>query len=301
LSTTSGCCKHYQNTVSAEEQEVIDFVYSLGFSSNKYIMGDKKHIDIFIEEKNIGFEFDGLYWHSQKTLEKRKLNPISYHYNKTLQAEKEGIRLFHIFEDEWLYRKEQTKRKISSILGVRNEDKVFARKTEIKEIGAETKKTFLIENHIQGNCPTMINIGAFYNNELVGVMTFSKPRGDNSESSWDLSRFATSKNVIGLASKMLSFFIKTYNPKSIISFSDKRWSVGNMYKQIGFDYFGKVAPSYWYITKKGERIHKANFRKVLIEKKLDIYDANKTEYENMLNNGYDRIWDCGLDKWILKL
>ena len=33
---------------------------------------------------------------------------------------------------------------------------------------------------------------------------------------------------------------------------------------------------------------------------LRYYNPDITEYQNMLNNGYDRIWDCGNKKYITK-
>ena len=46
-----------------------------------------REIDIYIPSKQIGIEFNGTYWHSDKYVEK------DYHYKKSLLAEKKGIRL----------------------------------------------------------------------------------------------------------------------------------------------------------------------------------------------------------------
>jgi hypothetical protein len=40
------------------------------------------------------------------------------------------------------------------------------------------------------------------------------------------------------------------------------------------------------------------FQKHKLSKKLSIFDANKTEWDNMIVNGYDRIWDCGNRKFV---
>ena len=35
------------------------------------------------------------------------------------------------------------------------------------------------------------------------------------------------------------------------------------------------------------------FQKHKLKDKLETFDPNITEWENMKANGYDRIWDCG--------
>jgi hypothetical protein len=37
-----------------------------------------------------------------------------------------------------------------------------------------------------------------------------------------------------------------------------------------------------------------------LNKLLDIFDAEKSEYQNMLDNGFRRVWDCGNMKFIYK-
>ena len=107
-------------------------------------------------------------------------------------------------------------------------------------------------------------------------------------------RFCSSKNVIGGASKLLSYFIKQYKPKKIISYADRRWSDGNLYKKIGFNLVRHTDISYYYF-KPGYaiRYHRFGFRKNILSKKLVLFDPQLTEWQNMQLNGYDRIWDCG--------
>jgi len=40
------------------------------------------------------------------------------------------------------------------------------------------------------------------------------------------------------------------------------------------------------------------FQKHKLEKMLDTFNPNLTEFENMKMNGYDRIWDCGNVKFV---
>ena len=291
---------------SRSQNEVADFIKSIGFSTetNNRTIISPLEIDIYITEKNVAIEYHGLYWHSEQMLKKRNVNNVrKYHLEKFYACKKENIRLIQIFEDEWIYKKDIVKNRLKHILGI-YEKKIGARNTTIQYIDAKTKNTFLETYHIQGKDASGYKYGAYYKNELIGVMTFAKPRvalgrKKTNNNEFELSRFATKAGILcfGLASKMFTHFIRTVSPDSIYSFSDKRWNTGNVYSNIGMKLISSTNPNYWYIVN-SKRIHRFSYRKQLLENKLDVYDKNITEYENMLQNGIDRIWDCGSDKFI---
>lgn len=268
-------------------------------TSDTSILGGKE-IDIFIPSKNIGIEFDGLYWHGEVNGKKS----YRYHLNKTNGCSAKGIRLIHIFEDEWIYRQDIVKDRLKHILGVNNSDRIDARKCLIKEMKHSEMEVFLDEYHIQGTVKSNINLGLYYNDELVSVASFGKQRislgGKIEDNSYELFRFCSLPNKIvrGGLSKLVYHVIKMYNPSKIISYADKRWSIGNSYKMVGFREIGDTPPNYWYIKRGGNtRFHRFGFRKSILKNKLKIFDINLTEWENMQLNGYDRIWDCGNFKY----
>ena len=43
--------------------------------------------------------------------------------------------------------------------------------------------------------------------------------------------------IIGGASKLISYFIKKYKPTHIITFADRRYSIGDLYLKLGFKQF----------------------------------------------------------------
>ncbi len=287
---------------SYAEKEILDYIKLLVPNEN-IISRDRsllknRELDIYIPSLKIAIEYDGLFWHSESGGGKDKL----YHLDKMERCQSNGVRLITIFEDEWCNKKDIVKNRLRHLL-CKSINKLYARECKIEEITGKHTTIFLEKNHIQGRCPSKINVGLFHDNELVSIMTFGSPRiimGQSATNSdeYELLRFASIDLVVGGASKLLSYFIKKYNPKRIISYADRRWSVGNLYEKIGFFNKQTVTPSSWYF-KPGYaiRYHKFGFRKSILSKKLDIFDPRLTEWENMQLNGYDRIWDCGNFKY----
>lgn len=224
-------------------------------------------------------------------------------------ASKNGMFFIPILENEWINNRDIVISKIEHIFGKNNKQKIYARKTTIKEVSSKDANQFLLKNHLQGKCNSKIKLGAYLDDKLVSVMTFAPPRvimkRKVEESTYELVRFASdiNYNVVGTASKLLKYFINNYKPKKIYSFADKRWSIsGNLYTKLGFTKLEDSDQNYYY-SKDGVKFHhrfmfaKHNIKKMFPEQ----FDEKLTEYQNMLNLGYDRIWDCGNMKFELVL
>jgi hypothetical protein len=254
-------------------------------------------LDIYIPYHNIAFEFDGLYWHNEL------YKDANYHLNKTELCEEKGIKLIHIFEDEWTYKQDIVKSRVKNLLGLSN-DKIFARKCVIKEVKTENKTKFLDENHIQGSVGSSVNLGLYYKDELVSIMTFGSLRknmGRNFiDGHYELLRFCNKldSNVIGGASKLFKHFINNYNPIEVISYADRRWSQGGLYDNLGFEFIKNSVPNYFYVVK-GKRMNRYNFRKDILVK--EGYDADKSEREIMSGRKIYRIYDCGNKLYRIKI
>lgn len=295
---------------SRGEVEVFDYIKSLGFEVEKYrnrCLLDGKELDLVLPEQSLAIEYNGLYYHTEKMGK-----GFNYHLDKTKACNSMGYKLVHIFEDEWINSNELVKKKLKHILGVSDGIRIGGRLCKINEIDGKTKSTFLNNFHIQGDDKSDIKLGAYYNDKLIGVMTFNSKRLMTSgldENSFELSRFATDYDYIvsGLASKFLNYFIKHFSPKRIISFADRRWTLDpydNLYCKLGFSLINITKPNYWYYNSKiakNKRFHKFGFGKSSLRKKYPELDFTKTEKELMNELGYDRIWDCGLFKYELIL
>jgi len=290
--------------ISKSQKELSEFLENNNIktdnSNRKFLNGVE--LDIINHEKKIGIEYNGLFYHTE--LGGKKNN--TYHLNKTKLMNSKNYSLIHIFEDEWELKKDIVKSKLVQIFGNNNLEKIYARKCEIKKINKSEKDIFLNKNHIQGADNSNIFLGALFNNNLVAVMTFDNKRSmskkQNGDSSYELLRFATDINyrVIGIASKILNYFINEYKPDNIISFADRRWTLdknNNLYTKIGFKLTNILRPDYSYYNPKIDRLrrfHKFGFGKKSIKKKYpNIYSDEKTEWQMMQEAGYDRVWDCG--------
>lgn len=263
-------------------------------------------LDMYSKDYNFAVEFNGLKWHSFGKNKSSKFNnhldePLNKHKHlmKTEMCEELNIQLFHVFENEWYTKQEIWKSVINSKLGIN--ERIYARKCIIKEVDNKTTKMFLDNNHLQGNVNAAINIGLYYNNELVSIMTFIKSRY-NKEVEYELLRFCNKLNtsVIGGASKLMSYFIKTYKPNNIISYANRRWSQGNLYEKLGFTFTHNTLPNYFYY-KNGDLESRVKYQKHKLKDKLELFDASLTESENMYNNGYRKIYDSGNKVYILNL
>lgn len=291
LYNNTGCPLCYKE-FSAKELELYEYIKSSYdgwiIQSDRTIL-EGKELDIVIPDLGLAFEFNGNYWHSDEHIDKH------YHINKTNTTEAFGFRLIHIPEYLWDTKQDLVKAKIMSALN--KTPAIAARKCTVKRISFP--KEFLEQNHLQGSgAPTSINYGLFYNNELMSVMTFGKPRF-TSVYEYELIRFCTKHitRINGGASKLLKAFEREYQPKNIISYANRMWSSGVVYNTLGFLHTHNTEPGYVY-TKKNSIVTRYAAQKSKLSSFLKYYDADLSEYENMLLNNYSRVWDCGNQAWV---
>lgn len=286
---------------SKPELEIMEFIKNLGFvcKSNRTILNGKE-IDIFIPNLSVAIEFNGNKFHTEWFGKKTR----QYHLNKTKLCKEKNVKLIQIFEDEFHNSKEIVFNKIAHIIGIQqNLPKIYGRKCVVKKVDRYTANTFLKKFHIQGYVSSSIHYGAYYQDKLIAVMSFKTENNGK----WELTRFASDYNYIccGVGGKLFKHFVREYNPDSVKSFADRRWTVdeeNNIYIQLRFEFDGYTPPDYKYYNPKVDRyqrFHKFGFRKqVLLKKYPDILTHEMTETEMAKELGYDRIWDCGLIRYV---
>ena len=249
--------------------------------------------DIKLLDRNILIEINPTYTHnSTKSInyrnhEKKPLNK-DYHYNKTLCAKENGYRCIHIWD--W-----DDMNKIINM--IKEKEKIYARKCEIKEVSKEETKLFLEEYHLQGNCNGQeIRLGLYYNNVLVELMTFGKPRY-NKKYEYELLRLCSHKDyvVIGGSKKLFNNFIKKYNPKTIVSYCDNSKFDGEIYNVLGFNLLDYGKPSkHWYNMKTKKHITDNLLRQRGFDQLFKAnYGKGTSNEELMKENGFVEVYDCG--------
>ena len=104
--------------------------------------------------------------------------------------------------------------------------------------------------------------------------------------------------MLGGASKILKHFRTNYQG-SILSYCDISIFSGNLYKQLGFKYSHNAKPNYFYFDSMLNVYSRVSFQKHKLKDKLADFNPSLTEWENMLNNDFNRYWDCGNAVYIL--
>lgn len=272
---------------SKAETEIIEYIRSFGIEcgKNRSILNGKE-LDVFIPSKNIAIEYNGNIWHSENFGGKDK----GYHISKLNECNKRGIELIQIFDDEYINHKELCLNKISDLLGL-NQNKFTVEENEcnIQYITYNEYVEYIKQNSIYPpNKKPNKCLGYFTNNTLIGTIGFSKTNKYNNE--WIITDMCTNHNFNNdeIHKAILAYFIKHNKVNSIMVFADRRWTINinnNVYTQIGFTLCDILPPRYYFYNKnENSRIFP------IIQKDIDKY--NKL--------GYDKIWDCGLIKYIYK-
>jgi very-short-patch-repair endonuclease len=271
---------------SAGEKELRQFIQDIvsDVSYNDRNIIAPYELDIVIPQKNIAIEYNGLYYHSEAHKDK------NYHAMKLARCNAVGYRLVTIFEHEWLERKNAVKSRLRAILGC-NSNIIGARKTEVSVATVDEVLPFLNEFHIQGGVRFEKAFKLTYKGIIVAVMTLARHHRQTSKE-LILNRFCVRDNytVIGGIAKLLkSADIK----EPLVSYSDDRWSEGDIYQRLNFKLEAQIQPDYFYFNKSGI-FSKQSKKKTKEEAALGI-----SEHELRLSQGYLRVYDCGKKRWRL--
>lgn len=269
-----------------EEQTLRDIIsryYSNEKTTLKNLGGNsRQELDIFIPELKIAFEYNGLEWHQEK------YRDSNYHLSKTLDCQKLGIRLIHIWSDDWHLMRSLMERKILALLG-QERVRIYARKCKIVVPSSLEKRIFLDENHIKGDGSGSISYALKYLDEIVALITFRKT-GLNK---YDLNRYATSRSVVGGFSKLLEHFKRIYRSGYIYTYADLCWSTGNLYHQTGFKLTSISGPAFYGIEL-GRRINRLKYTHPELRKRFpELSKDGLSQFQIMDLAGIPRIWDCG--------
>ena len=306
-------CPNCGNNISKGESEIADWIkintdYDVERNVRQYLSGKFKYeLDIYIPELNLAIEYNGLRWHhTVGSTYDGKLSigskPKNYHKNKSqYYLDEQGIRIIHIWEHEWLLKKDIVKNILAMELGI-IQKVIYAKNCIIREINNEYNSIFLDGNHIQGGKKSTYNLGLFtIDNELVSSMSFTISKQE--KSNWELTRFTNKIGhiVIGGADKLFKHFVGQHMPNEIISFNPIRLFSGEFCINLGFELKKILPPTYFYHYNL-KIINRQLARKKNLAKLFPTYEVSENEsiVETMNNNLYFQVFDSGVECWLYK-
>lgn len=284
LFAKSDRCPYCHPNCSNGQREISDWITSLGFFVGNNVRGiiGRQELDIYVPAKMLAIEFNGLYYHNEAAGKDQH-----YHQTKTDKSLKLGIQLFHVFEDEWLLKRDIVKSMIRNKLGITKE-RIYARKCSIIELDNITKKTFFEENHIDGDTQSIVTFGLTYNNSIIAALSLRRPFHKIYNNCLEVGRFCSLKDttVVGGLSKLTAIakaYAKQQNINRIISYVDTRFGTGNGWKQSGWCVFQKTKERFWW-TDKRQRFNRFKFK---ADKTNNISEFDVATKANVV-----KIWGC---------
>lgn len=261
-----------------------------------WISGDRSvinpyELDVYCPELNLALEYCGIYWHSEYW---GKKDP-KYHQEKTVKCQLKNIELLTIFEtDDRIKVKNLLMKKLKKI------EMVYGRNTDVIKLDKKEASIFHKIHHLHNSIGSTFNLGLLYKDELVQVASYGKSRF-NKNYEWECTR-CTSHSNIGVTGGVSKLFkaAKNHGIDSLITYADLRFGSGSVYSYCGLKKQEITPPNYWYFYKNNpEKLYsRVVFQKHKLKNALEKFDENLTEYQNMLINGWDRIWDCGNAKYV---
>lgn len=285
-------CKRYgiERNLSFRSQGEAELASLLGpdVKVNSRSIINPYEIDLYLHSKRLAIEYCGLYWHSEVSGGRDS----KYHRNKWKMCRDRGIDLLTVFDID-------DEDKIVSLINKKmgRTNRVYARETVLREVEKSEARNFHRSHHIHGVVGSSVDLGLYHNDELVMVVSFSKPRF-NKEFDYECSRMTSRSDttVVGGASKLFKHFMN--DKMKLVTYSDLRFGHGDVYGFCGMEHRGYTPPNYWYFHTKDYKLYsRVNFQKHTLKDKLKLFYPDMTEFENMKMNGWDRIWDCGSSIW----
>lgn len=278
-------CPKCQPKGSKGQNQLANWLETLGFTIGQNVRGviGREELDILILSKSFAIEYNGLYYHNEASGK-----GMDYHSDKTHKCQKNGITLFHVFEDEWNEKPDIVKSMLKHRLGLTDE-RVFARKCKIVELTPNQRRDFFDSTHIDGDTNAKIAWGLFHNETLVAALSLRKPFHKKHNNFLELARFSTQLNtsVVGglarLSQVALRYALENGFRNGLITYVDTRHGHGRGYEAAGFTRVGRTPNRFWW-TNNNVRFNRFKFR---ADSK-----AGFTESQVAAEHGVVKIWGC---------
>lgn len=289
----SRLCNHCESLGKSHyEDELYKYITSLGYTciQHERTILKGKELDLFLPDKNIAVEFNGNFWHNEKSKGKY------YHYNKFIECLEKGIHLFNIYEYDYNSNKYILLLNLIKNSIIEVPIRLYARNCIIKVINTAVANNFLNSYHLERLYEiSFIHYGLYYKEQLTAVMSFNKVKC--SDNSYELTHFATLPNIriIGGLSKLFTHFARDYKPAYVSCYTNNDFFDGHSLSKIGFYLInrGKEIFNYHWVKKNNTLTKQQCIQKGLIRENFQ----DDAEINIMESLGYSRIFRSGYSKW----
>lgn len=311
--------KRYQMRLTEMVQALVPGSQVL--SDDHTVLPSGKELDIVVPDHHLAIEFNDIFSHSEQAVFERhaKPRPHSYHASKTREASSQGYQLVHVWEDDWLHRREIVLRALAHRLHAVDRlpdvlpdinplacQRLYARNLTARRVHGGVARRFWQDNHLQGPVHCTINVGLYDSDGVLRALLGIGRKNHGSrislpDGTWDIQRYATLGVIVGGFSKLLAYAETLIPVNTWTSWSDNDISDGGMYQAAGFTVDKRQAPSYSYVGRKTkwERVHRSTYTKQRFINDPDLtYQSGQTEHEAALANKLYRIYDAGKTRWI---
>lgn len=290
-------------------------------SDDHTVLPSGKELDIVVPDHHLAIEFNDIFSHSEQAVFERhaKPRPHSYHAHKTREASSQGYQLVHVWEDDWLHRRELVLRALAHRLHAVDRlldvlpdinplacQRLYARNLTARRVHGGIARRFWQDNHLQGPVHCTVNVGLYDSDGVLRALLGIGRKNHGSrvslpDGTWDIQRYATLGVIIGGFTKLLAYAETLIPVNTWTSWSDNDISDGGMYQAAGFTVDKRQAPSYSYVGRKTkwERVHRSTYTKQRFINDPDLtYQSGQTEHEAALANKLYRIYDAGKTRWV---
>lgn len=272
VTSTNGLCPDCRNrTYSDAEKDLAEYVKNLGFSivTNSNLTCNNQTFDIYVPERKVAIEYNGLYWHSE-----RNGRGKDYHFDKLADCAKLGIRLIYIWDDLYTNHPRLVERYLRKELGV-DKLKINFNECTIQYIDTDTAIEFLEENSMLGYRTSLSHLGIYYNGNIEGLLSFNMYNNGVCE----IVQYSDIHYIIGGLSGALKYILSKNNINTFYAVSDNTISNGKEFSDSGFEFIEALEPDY-YLYSNGNRLLREEVSEYeeYDEKSIRIYDAGKLKW-----------------------